>query len=687
MMLTEHEIINTVMEGDKTSSEAQLCKPKIKIIVQPSNSRFGYKDEKRASFIKGSEGNYPAIRIHNNRGPVTVIISCVTVDPPYKPHPCKVFNGNAVDNHGVCLFYVHRPKKEIHFKKLFVETLNEEDVFESLTERERKKVDPFKSKFHIEQRFLQTGFAHKDSPKDICLDSVRLCFQVTMHSFACGSIEVDPVVSDPIYNTCSTVLFRTINHVYNSNRLGLIKTEDKYIAKSNNHNSASVAGGLKICILCEKVPSNDIEVRFFHKDIKWEALGKFVGPSIFQKVAIIIETPEFRTDTLSPENINEPIEVNIQLKRPSNGHVSDPIPFQLLPLPEPDDYQSNETDNEQSLNRKKSYLTKASSISACKALQAKALKDNGELFNDFPCEPWELPPVQPVAPVTSSTNDFPCEPCELPPVQPVAPVTSSTKTTESSKLIPNISAAKLPSEELAAVINLYVEFLRESSASDSTGTPINFGKATTKQLYIFNIFGAEPCNTIEDVMELIEKDWNSIKTISNSTDKSVLPYKSQINVSTISLAEPRNSIEGVMELIDKDWNSSRTVSNPTDKSVLPYKPQTNVSTISLAEPCNSIENVTELIDKNGNSSRTISNPTDKSVLPYKPRTNVSTITLTSNEVVNINEPNSNTKSNMQQMADSVHTEVTQPIYDLDDLILSELILDLNFDIEDIHLET
>ncbi|XP_008216914.1 embryonic polarity protein dorsal-like isoform X2 [Nasonia vitripennis] len=518
------------MEGDKSSSETQRFKPKIKIVVQPSNSRFGYKDEQRASFIQGSEA-YPAIRIHNYRGPVTVIISCVTVDPPYKPHPCKLFNGNTMDKHGVCHIYVHRTKKQIHFKNLFVESVNVEDVVESLTERERKKVDPFK-----------TGFAHKDSPEDISLNSVRLCFQVILHSFASGSIEVDPVVSDPIHNTCKRLNIKTLRK--KTNYLNIC-----YLS----HNSATVAGGLKICILCERVPRNDIEVRFFHKDSKWEAFGRFVGPSIFQKVAIIIETPEFKTDTLSPESIKEPIEVNVQLKQPSNGHVSDPIPFQLLPLAE-SDYQSSETANGLSLKRKKSYYTKASSISTCKALQDEVLKDKDELLNDFPCEPWELPPVP--------------------------PVTSSTRTTESSKLIPNISAAKLQSEELAAVINLYVEFLRGSSTCDSTGTPINFG---------------EPCNSIEDVMELI----------------------------------------------DKDWNSSKTVSNPTDKSVLPYKPQINVSTISLP----------------------------------------------SNEVVNINEPNSNTKSDMQQMADSVHTEVTQPSYDLDDLILSELILDLNLNIEDIHLET
>lgn len=71
-------------------------------------------------------------------------------------------------------------------------------------------------------------------------------------------------------------------------------------------------------------PSEDIEVRFFRDS--WESKGSFSQADVHRQVAIVFRTPPYR-DT----NLTEPVRVKMQLRRPSDREVSEPMDFQYLP--------------------------------------------------------------------------------------------------------------------------------------------------------------------------------------------------------------------------------------------------------------------------------------------------------------------------------------------------------------------
>ncbi|XP_074845572.1 proto-oncogene c-Rel isoform X2 [Carettochelys insculpta] len=90
-----------------------------------------------------------------------------------------------------------------------------------------------------------------------------------------------------------------------------------------NKNCGSVKGGDEIFLLCDKVQKDDIEVRFVLND--WEAKGSFSQADVHRQVAIVFKTPPFRQD------ITEPVTVKMQLRRPSDQEVSEPMDFRYLP--------------------------------------------------------------------------------------------------------------------------------------------------------------------------------------------------------------------------------------------------------------------------------------------------------------------------------------------------------------------
>uniref|UniRef100_A0A8P4GG38 V-rel avian reticuloendotheliosis viral oncogene homolog A n=1 Tax=Dicentrarchus labrax TaxID=13489 RepID=A0A8P4GG38_DICLA len=101
-----------------------------------------------------------------------------------------------------------------------------------------------------------------------------------------------------------------------------------------NRNSGSCKGGDEIFLLCDKVQKEDIEVRFFQDS--WEGKGSFSQADVHRQVAIVFRTPPYR-DT----NLSAPISVKMQLRRPSDREVSEPVDFHYLPV-DPDEYRLSE---------------------------------------------------------------------------------------------------------------------------------------------------------------------------------------------------------------------------------------------------------------------------------------------------------------------------------------------------------
>ena len=96
-----------------------------------------------------------------------------------------------------------------------------------------------------------------------------------------------------------------------------------------SHCSAPCNGGKEIILLCDRVTKDDVQVRFFQEmngQLVWEAYADFGPGDVHKQVAICFRTPRYFN-----ENIVQPASVQLQLRRPSDGCLSDPRVFQMLP--------------------------------------------------------------------------------------------------------------------------------------------------------------------------------------------------------------------------------------------------------------------------------------------------------------------------------------------------------------------
>ncbi|KAF2880990.1 hypothetical protein ILUMI_25206 [Ignelater luminosus] len=283
-------------------------KPVVKITEQPASKalRFRYECEGRsAGSIPGVSSTpenktFPAIQIAGYQGRAVVVVSCVTKDAPHRPHPHNLV-GREGCKKGVCTLEVSPETMSVTFSNLGIQCVKKKDIEAALKVREEIRVDPFR-----------TGFAHRNQPTSIDLNAVRLCFQVFLEGEQRGkfTVPLTPVVSEPIYDKkamCDLVIVKLSDCV------------------------SSVNGGTKdIILLCEKVAKEDIQIRFYEeKDgrVEWEGFGDFQPSQVHKQTAIWFRAPRYKT-----LDVTEPVKVFIQLRRPSDGATSEPLPFEFLPL-------------------------------------------------------------------------------------------------------------------------------------------------------------------------------------------------------------------------------------------------------------------------------------------------------------------------------------------------------------------
>ncbi|XP_011705568.1 PREDICTED: embryonic polarity protein dorsal-like, partial [Wasmannia auropunctata] len=96
-----------------------------------------------------------------------------------------------------------------------------------------------------------------------------------------------------------------------------------------SRSSATVDGGVKMILLCKKIEKEDIQIRFFEErngQLFWEGYGDFEPTDVHEQTAIAFTTPRYYT-----QEVVEPVQVYIQLRRPSDSAMSEPLPFSLLP--------------------------------------------------------------------------------------------------------------------------------------------------------------------------------------------------------------------------------------------------------------------------------------------------------------------------------------------------------------------
>ncbi|XP_018572643.1 embryonic polarity protein dorsal-like isoform X2 [Anoplophora glabripennis] len=278
--------------------------PYVRIIEQPASKalRFRYECEGRsAGSIPGASSTpenktFPTIQIVGHQGRAVVVVSCVTKDAPHRPHPHNIVGRENCRNG---LYKIECDASSfIQLSNLGVQCVTRRKMEESLKIRQLLKVDPF-----------NTGFGHRNQPTSIDLNAVRLCFQVFLEGNTPGkfSVPLPAVVSEPIYDKKAM------------SDLSIIKLSDCV---------SFVDGGRKdIILLCEKVAKEDIQVRFYEEKGDWEAFADFQPSQVHKQHAIWFRTPRYKT-----LEVTEPVKVFIQLRRPSDGATSEPLPFELLPL-------------------------------------------------------------------------------------------------------------------------------------------------------------------------------------------------------------------------------------------------------------------------------------------------------------------------------------------------------------------
>lgn len=174
----------------------------VRILEQPQAKalRFRYICEGRsAGSIPGVRSTaenktYPAIQVMGYKGPAVVVVSCVTVDPPYRPHPHNLV-GKEGCKKGVCTMTINNDSMQCVFSNLGIQCVKKRDVEDALRLREEIRVDPF-----------QTGFSHRNQPQSIDLNALRLCFQVFLEGPEKGKFTypLKAVVSDAIFDKKAT---------------------------------------------------------------------------------------------------------------------------------------------------------------------------------------------------------------------------------------------------------------------------------------------------------------------------------------------------------------------------------------------------------------------------------------------------------------------------------------------------
>lgn len=273
--------------------------PYVEIIEQPKQRgmRFRYKCEGRsAGSIPGERSTdntktHPTIKVNNYQGPARVRISLVTKDSPYKPHPHELVGKDCKDGYYEADL---SPDRNIHsFQNLGIQCVKKREVEEAITQRIRTNNNPF-------------NIPVEDLKSDYDLNTVCLCFQILIRDQT-GSqfLSLPFVVSQPIYD----------NRAPNTAELKICRV---------NKNSGSCRGGDEIFLLCDKVQKEDIEVVFVCGN--WEARGSFSQADVHRQVAIVFRTPPYKDPT-----IRQPVKVQMQLRRPSDKEVSEPMEFQYLP--------------------------------------------------------------------------------------------------------------------------------------------------------------------------------------------------------------------------------------------------------------------------------------------------------------------------------------------------------------------
>lgn len=285
----------------------------IEVVEHPVEKfRFRYESEGRSNAsITGNSSTpaniqYPKIRVKGFVGKIFIIISCVEHNQPYRQHPHKVYSIHRArkdkpDRGGVSTMerWVTETENEFEFRDIGITFMKRANIVDALKERRGNNINPY-----------QVDWDHIDAPKNIDLHTVRLCFQVIGERIVRGRPE-------------RTILGATVTTpIVDKKSIGSLK-----VARVS-HEMASVIGGQAVMLFCDKVRRDDIVVHITEetdgKCDAWKMECQVL--EVHHQFAIAFQIPAY-SDVATLRSVY----CNIQLCRPSDGAISELLPFTLVP--------------------------------------------------------------------------------------------------------------------------------------------------------------------------------------------------------------------------------------------------------------------------------------------------------------------------------------------------------------------
>ncbi|XP_054444436.1 transcription factor RelB isoform X2 [Pteronotus mesoamericanus] len=276
-------------------------RPHLVITEQPKQRgmRFRYECEGRsAGSILGESSTeasktLPAIELRDCGGlrEVEVTACLVWKDWPHRVHPHSLVGKDCTD--GVCRVRLRPHVSPRHsFNNLGIQCVRKKEIEAAIERKIQLGIDPYNA-------------GSLKNHQEVDMNVVRICFQASYRDQQGQMRQMDPVLSEPVYDKKST----------NTSELRICRI---------NKESGPCTGGEELYLLCDKVQKEDIAVVF--SSASWEGRADFSQADVHRQIAIVFKTPPYED-----LEIVEPVTVNVFLQRLTDGVCSEPLPFTYLP--------------------------------------------------------------------------------------------------------------------------------------------------------------------------------------------------------------------------------------------------------------------------------------------------------------------------------------------------------------------
>ncbi|XP_078659378.1 nuclear factor NF-kappa-B p105 subunit-like isoform X2 [Branchiostoma floridae x Branchiostoma belcheri] len=332
----------TGMQHAMNGTPGMQGQPYLQITEQPKSRGFRFRygcEGPSHGGIPGvhSEKNrktYPSVKIVGYQGYARIVVTLMTNEDQPRPH-AHYLVGKQCNEDGFCVVQVGPKDMSATFPNLGVLHVTKKNVPSILEKRKMKELvaarrcqetgkiipdfdnlnEDDSNKYITEQDKRQIVKESQEQAKQMDLSAVRVCFQAFLQDEnGTYTRTLQPVISDAVFDSKAP----------NASTLKICRMD---------RHSGCVTGGDEVFLLCDKVQKDDIQVRFYEEaddstngGTEWEAYGDFGPADVHRQFAIVFKTPPYHNVA-----IERPISVHVQLRRKSDGELSDPKPFTYQP--------------------------------------------------------------------------------------------------------------------------------------------------------------------------------------------------------------------------------------------------------------------------------------------------------------------------------------------------------------------